>query len=110
EAVLTAFGGQADQLAGMPTLLAAADMLSEAASVVVVGNHPHALIDAGLRTPDPAAVVLRATDMSALPAAHPAYGKTSGADDATAYVCRRQVCGLPIRDAAMLSGALRTRL
>ena len=36
-AVLTAFAGQPDQLAGMPTLLAAADLLEEATSVVIAG-------------------------------------------------------------------------
>ena len=37
DAVLSAFAGQPDQLAGMPTLLAAADLLEEAASVVIAG-------------------------------------------------------------------------
>jgi hypothetical protein len=110
EAVLTAFGGQADQLAGMPTLLAAADLLEEGASVVVVGNDAAALVEAGLRAADPAVVVLRQPGTGTLPAEHPAYGKTPGANGAVAYVCRRNMCGLPITDAAALSQAIRTRL
>ena len=67
--MLTAFAGQPDQLAGMPTLLAAADLLEEAASVVIVGSgeptlarRSRRLAQAALRAPDPAVVVLRAGD------------------------------------------------
>ncbi|MDR3531211.1 MAG: glycoside hydrolase family 76 protein, partial [Rhodopila sp.] len=113
DAVLTAFSGQADQLAGMPTLLAAADLLEEGACVVVVGEAADpdaaALVRAALRAPDPAVVVLRATDTSPLAADHPAYGKTAGPAGAAAYVCRRNVCGLPVMDASALAQAVRGR-
>ncbi|MGD0103943.1 MAG: thioredoxin domain-containing protein [Rhodopila sp.] len=109
EAVLTAFAGQPDQLAGMPTLLAAADLLEEAASVVIAGP-PSAeaaeLLRAALTAPDPAVVVLRASDGGHLPSDHPAFGKTTP-HGAAAYVCRRGVCSLPIADAKALSQALR---
>jgi uncharacterized protein YyaL (SSP411 family) len=36
--LLTAFSGQTDQLAGMPSLLSAADLLEEGATVVIVGS------------------------------------------------------------------------
>jgi hypothetical protein len=108
DAVLSAFAGQPDQLAGMPTLLAAADLLEEAASVVIAGESA-ALLKAALTTPDPATVVLRAADTNALPPDHPAFGKTA-ANGAVAYVCRRHVCGLPIADPVALSQALRTRV
>jgi uncharacterized protein YyaL (SSP411 family) len=107
-AVLTAFAGQPDQLAGMPTLLAAADLLEEAATVVIAGDSP-ALLQAALSAPDPAVVVLRAGDTNALPQDHPAFGKTAGPLGAAAYVCRRNVCGLPIEDPTALAAALRTR-
>lgn len=110
DAVLTAFTGQADQLAGMPTLLAAADLLEEGASVVIVGADAAALVEAAGHAPDPAVMVLRARDTGALPADHPAHGKTAAAHEAVAYVCRRNVCGLPITNAASLSEALRTRV
>jgi hypothetical protein len=108
-AVLTAFAGQPDQLAGMPTLLAAADLLEEAASVVIAGESA-ALLTAALGAPDPAVVLLRAADPTMLPPDHPAFGKTAGPDGAVAYVCRRNVCGLPIADPLALSQALRTRV
>ncbi len=117
-AVLTAFAGQPDQLAGMPTLLAAADLLEEAASVVIVGSAAGgrrspdaagALTQAALRAPDPAVVVSRLGEAGALPPGHPAYGKTAGPHEAVAYICRRAVCGLPVTDPAALSQALRAR-
>jgi uncharacterized protein len=108
-AVLTAFAGQPDQLAGMPTLLAAADLLEEAATVVIAGDSP-ALLKAALGAPDPAIVVLRAANTNQLPPDHPAFGKTAGSLGAVAYVCRRNVCGLPITDPAALSQTLRTRV
>ena len=110
-AVLRAFGGQPDQLSGMPSLLAAADLLEEGASVVIAGEPATAaaLARAALSAPDPAIVVLRAADTNALPSGHPAYGKTAGMHGATAYVCRRNVCGLPITDPAVLARTLGSR-
>jgi uncharacterized protein YyaL (SSP411 family) len=112
DALLAAFAGQPDQFSAMPTLLAAADLLEEAASVVIVGasDAAAALGQSALRAPDPAVVVLRAVDADALPAGHPAYGKTAPLREARAFICRRAVCGLPIADAAALSQALRTRV
>jgi uncharacterized protein YyaL (SSP411 family) len=111
EGVLTAFSGNADQLAGMPTLLAAADLLEEAASVVVVGNNERAgaLLATALSAPDPAIVVLRVADASSLPAEHPAHGKAAGETGAAAFVCRRSVCSLPVTDPASLAAMLRRR-
>ena len=108
-AVLSAFAGQPDQLSGMPTLLAAADFLEEATSVVIAGSSP-ALLRAALGAPDPAVVVLRAAGTSALPLDHPAFGKAARSECPVAYVCRRNVCGLPIADPTGLSEALRTRV
>ena len=42
EALLRAFTGNPDQLAAMPTLLAAADLLEEAATVVIAGDRSRA--------------------------------------------------------------------
>jgi hypothetical protein len=104
--VLRAFAGQPEQLSGMPTLLAAADLLEEAASVVIAGESD-ALLTAALGSPDPAVVVLRGSD--GLPPDHPAFGKVAGPEAAVAYVCRRNVCGLPIADPSALARALRVR-
>ena len=108
--VLTAFSGQPDQLAGMPTLLAAADLLEAAATVVIAGPDVSDFEQAALTSPDPAVVVLRAAGTDDLPAAHPAHGKVDFGSETVAFVCRGSVCGLPITDPAALSKALRTRL
>lgn len=110
--VLGAFAGQPDQMSGMPTLLGAADLLEEGATVVVTGDaadaNAHALVHTALGAPDPAVAVLRAADPGSLPPSHPAYGKPATPAGA-AYVCRRNVCGLPITDPAGLALALRAR-
>jgi uncharacterized protein YyaL (SSP411 family) len=95
----------------MPTLLAAADLLEAGTTVVVAGQSPFAdpLVVAALRAPDPATVVLRQTSAQALPADHPAFGKTAPPGGAVAYVCRGSVCGLPLADPAALSRTLLTR-
>jgi hypothetical protein len=110
EGLLRAFTGNPDQLASMPTLLAAADLLEEAATVVIAGEPAGVLASAALGAADPAIVVLRTNSLEALPAGHPAFGKPAGAGDATAYVCRRNVCGLPISGGDPLAAALSTRL
>jgi uncharacterized protein len=45
----------------------------------------------------------------ALPAAHPAAGKTMSGGRATAYVCAGPVCSLPITDPIALAADLRQR-
>jgi uncharacterized protein len=100
-------------MTAMPTLLAAADLLEEAATVVVAGDPAEpsalALLGAALSSADPATVVLRAADPGTLPSTHPAYGKGAGAGAAVAYVCRGNVCGLPIAEPFTLAEALRER-
>jgi uncharacterized protein YyaL (SSP411 family) len=43
---------------------------------------------------------------AALPALHPAFGKTQQGGKATAYICRRNTCGMPITDPAALAAGL----
>ena len=97
-------------MAAMPGLLAAADLLAEAASVVVAGpsNDPatEALVGAVLAHPDPALVLLRARDDAALPLGHPAAGKSTVGSVPAAYVCRSGACSLPVTDPAELPAAL----
>jgi uncharacterized protein YyaL (SSP411 family) len=113
EALLRAFTGNPDQLAAMPTLLAAADLLEEGAAAVVAGapTQPlaQALISVARVSPDPAVVLLRAAEPDALPAGHPASGKSAGPGSAAAFVCRRNVCGLPVTAPDALASALRQR-
>jgi uncharacterized protein YyaL (SSP411 family) len=113
DGVLRAHAGQPDQAAGVPTLLAAADLLEAGASVVVAGpaDHPlaRALAAVVLASPDPAVTLLRAESPEGIPEGHPAAGKRAGAAGAAAYVCRANVCGRPIEDPAALARELRTR-
>jgi uncharacterized protein len=111
EALLRAFTGNPDQLAAMPTLLAATDLLEESATVVIAGDGEQAqgLSTVALAAADTAVVVLRTLSLDGLPPGHPAFGKSSGTDGAAAYVCRRNVCGLPIADQRALAAALAVR-
>jgi uncharacterized protein YyaL (SSP411 family) len=111
EALLCAFSGKPDQMVGQPTLLAAADLLQEGASVVIIGDGEGAgpLIATALAAPDPAITVLRAPDPGQVSANHPAHGKAATPVGAAAYVCRRQTCSLPVSESADLAGMLAHR-
>ena len=114
EALLRAFTGNPDQFAAMPTLLAAADLLEEAATVVIAGGDQvdppaKALAAAALACADPAVAVLRTPNPDLLPADHPAFGKSPPTAGAAAYLCRRNVCGLPVVEPEALSLALSAR-
>ncbi|HEX4259980.1 MAG TPA: thioredoxin domain-containing protein, partial [Acetobacteraceae bacterium] len=109
DAVLRAFGGAGSALGAMPTLLAAADLLEDAITVVIAGD-PHdpanrALLHAARVAPDPAICILHARDPANLPAQHPAHGKATGA--AAAFVCRAGACSLPVGSPEALRPLLR---
>ncbi|MCX7377768.1 MAG: thioredoxin domain-containing protein [Alphaproteobacteria bacterium] len=112
EAVLEAFGGLDRDWAAAPTLLAAADLLENAAVAVIAGPadapETQALARAALSAPDPALCVLRAPPGQDVPPLHPAHGKTAAGGSA-AYLCRAGVCGPPLRDPLALAHALRHR-
>lgn len=97
EAVLRAYGGRARALTNAPGLLGAADLLANAVSVVVTGGAED-LVRLALAAPDPKVLVLRGGKV--LAPEHPAFGKPG--DLRAAYVCRGNVCGLPMEDAEIL--------
>ncbi|MBB5373766.1 thioredoxin domain-containing protein [Acidocella aromatica] len=102
EALLAAFAGGTDRLTGSPVLLAAADLLENAACVVITGNAAD-LARAALAAPDPAVVVLHAA--AGLPPGHPAYGQTT--NQPAAFICRGGVCSLPVATPDAVRAALR---
>jgi uncharacterized protein YyaL (SSP411 family) len=104
EAVLASFGGRVDMLAGAPVLLAAADMLANAACVVVTGESLP-LRQAALAAADPAVVVLSVSAGASLPPSHPAHGKTGAVP--AAFICQGAVCALPVTTPAALRAGLR---
>jgi uncharacterized protein YyaL (SSP411 family) len=100
-AVITAFSGALDKLTSQCTLLAAADLLENATTIVIAGDpataQAQSLVAASLASPDPATIVLRAPPGSALSRLHPAYGKSPPAGAlAAAFRCQAGVCGIPI--------------
>jgi uncharacterized protein YyaL (SSP411 family) len=112
-ALLCAYSGLGDRLSAAPTLLAAADLLEEGATVVVAGAPDEAatqtLLAVARRAPDPAVCVLQAGSPEAVPPGHPAHGKTEAAGRPATYLCRAGVCGLPITNPSALAQALRQR-
>ncbi|HET9147078.1 MAG TPA: thioredoxin domain-containing protein [Acetobacteraceae bacterium] len=110
EAAITRMTGNRAALPALPTLLGAAALLDQATSIVILGNPADpgftALHRAALSAPDPLAVILPVGDASNLPSGHPAQGKTAG--QPSAFLCRNNVCSLPVTDEAALRDALRS--
>ena len=105
--LVRAFSGAGPALALSPTLLAAADLLERAKTVVVAGSAEQgadALLRTALASADPAVCVLRAGE--AAPEGSPAHGRVAIDGKAAAYVCRDLVCGLPVTTADALAREL----
>jgi uncharacterized protein YyaL (SSP411 family) len=105
--LINAHAGERRNLPAYPTFLGAAALLEGATSVVITGDPAdprfEALHRAALASFDPAVVVLPVGNSASLPTDHPAYGKIS--DAPAAFVCRDNVCGLPVNDVAALKAA-----
>ena len=86
------------------------DVLNNCVQTVVIGARgdqaADALIDVATSVCVPNLLLAVVAPGEALPAGHPAHGKTQTDGQATAYVCRGQVCSLPIADADDLRAAL----
>jgi uncharacterized protein YyaL (SSP411 family) len=99
-----AFSGDAERTAlAMPVLLSGQEFLTHAVQAVLVGapgdRAPAPLRDAVFRASQPNLVFQQIVNGAALPADHPAHGKTSVNGAAALYVCRGPVCSLPLVDA-----------
>jgi uncharacterized protein YyaL (SSP411 family) len=92
------------------TVLNAFELLESALQVVIVGARDDTQTQELLRTVHAASLPNLVLDViadgTALPAAHPAHGKTTLQGRAAAYVCRGPVCSPPQTSAADLQAVL----
>ncbi len=97
------------------TLLSGYDILTRAVQVVIVKtgdqtkdpDQSSLMRKAALKSPARNLVLTVLADGTALPASHPASGKTAVDSTCTAYVCVGTTCGLPITSVDALTAALR---
>ncbi len=111
EAAVSAFSGELERyFSSFAGLVNASEFLQSAVQLVVVAapDDPtgEALTRVAHGLPLPLLVLQRLGPDDALPAGHPAAGKTMKDGQATAYVCRGQSCSLPITAAEELARAL----
>jgi hypothetical protein len=112
EKIAHAFSGTIRQrVLGFSSLLNGMETLREAMQIVVIGEADAADTAALKRVTygvsRPGRVFNVIAPGTALPRAHPAFGKTLLDHRATAYVCRGAVCSLPIVNPEALAAALR---
>ena len=94
-------------LFGHASLLSALDSRLRLTEIVVTGSRAEEFAKAALAQSFLASAILRVPDESALAPDHPARQKVAAAkDEGAAFVCRGEVCSLPITDPAKLSDAL----
>ncbi len=97
----------AANLFGHAALLAALDTRLRFTEIVVTGSRADEFADAALAQSFLASVLLRAQNESSLVTGHPAREKVAAAGgEGAAFVCRGEICSLPITDPAKLPGAL----
>ena len=112
EEIAHAFSGTVRQrVLGFSSLLNGMEALREAMQIVVIGEADAADTAALKRViygvSRPGRVLSVIAPGTALPRAHPAFGKTLLDHRATAYVCRGAICSLPIVNPEALAAALR---
>jgi len=99
----------AANLFGHAALLAALDTRLRLTEIVVTGTRAREFAKAALSGSFLASVLLRAPGESLLPDDHPAREKVAATNaEGAAFVCRGEVCSLPITDPAKLAEALTT--
>ncbi|MEQ9350832.1 MAG: thioredoxin domain-containing protein [Alphaproteobacteria bacterium] len=115
DAIGRAFAGEARRNGFAHATVLDASARTESLTQVVVAGPPGAAADglvAAVRRHGGGDVAwLRVKPDEALPAGHPACGKTGGGKSgaAAAYVCHGPVCGLPLEDATALTDQLAQR-
>ncbi|MCB2107627.1 MAG: thioredoxin domain-containing protein, partial [Rhodobacteraceae bacterium] len=88
-------------------ILTAFDTLANAIQIVLVGDNVKALRRAVAVSAPPGVIVQHIGEGTALPATHPAHGKTAVDGKSTAYVCRGTSCSAPVTDPNDLRALLR---
>jgi uncharacterized protein YyaL (SSP411 family) len=111
EEVIRAFSGALEREAfALATLINESELLARAVQTVVIGApdtpETEALLHAARTSPQPNLVLQHIAPDAALPAGHPAEGKTQLEGRATAYVCTGPVCSLPLTAPQELKAAL----
>jgi uncharacterized protein YyaL (SSP411 family) len=97
----------ANNLFGHAALLGALDSRLRLAEIVVTGNRVQEFAAAALAQSFLASTLLRAQDESSLPDNHPAREKVAAmSGEGAAFICRGEICSLPITDPAKLAGAM----
>lgn len=97
----------AANLFGHAALLAALDTRLRLTEIVVTGNSENEFARAALRESFLATTLLRAPSEKSLPNNHPAREKVAAAKgEGAAFVCRGEVCSLPITDPQKLAEVL----
>ena len=104
DALLAAFGGRAEMLAASPVLLAAADLLENAACVVVTGGDRRW---PGPRSPRPTRRWWCCKFPAAGAAPRPSGGGRNNGPEPAAFVCQGGICALPVTTAEALRALLR---
>lgn len=97
----------AANLFGHAALLAALDTRLRLTEIVITGNRQREFTRAALNQSFLASTLLRASKHSSLPEHHPAREKVAAAKgEGAAFVCRGEVCSLPITDPSKFEDAL----
>jgi uncharacterized protein YyaL (SSP411 family) len=97
----------ASNLFGHAALLAALDTRLRLTEIVVTGSRESEFARAALKESFLASVLLRAPDEASLPAGHPAREKVAATKgEGAAFICRGEVCSLPMTDPQKLAEAL----
>ncbi len=111
EALIKAFSGDLERnFSPLAALANASELLHRAVQIVVMGERgaadTEALLRAVFATSLPNRVLSVPGAGAALPAGHPAAGKSAVDGKATAYVCVGPVCSLPVTEPDALRAAL----
>jgi uncharacterized protein YyaL (SSP411 family) len=111
EAIVAAFSGEFGRnFFPLSTLVNGAELLEMGRQIVIIGQpgepDREALLDVVRKACIPNRVLTLVPPGSALPASHPAHGKSQREGRATVYLCEAMTCSAPITWAADLATAL----